>query len=188
MRLYLFAIFFLLTKICFAQSNNDLEILNRLVDKSLMPIQDFFVADSINKIKINIISKDKTLSDLIKIKLLKSVDEDTNSNFSLDILVEKNEVKFPEVVSFPLFGEEKIKRETTLEMHSIISKNGLKIKKFDFNETISDTINLSQISGESFNLKSKLPKIPLYRRLIEPAVISAATGVIVYLFFITRSK
>jgi len=64
----------------------------------------------------------------------------------------------------------------------------LKIKKFDFNETISDTINLSQISGESFNLKSKLPKIPLYRRLIEPAVISAATGVIVYLFFITRSK
>lgn len=188
MRFYLIVLVLFVKNLCFTQGTDDFQILNRLVDKSLMPIQDFFVSDSIKSIKIKIIAHEKDLSDLIRIKLLRIVEEDTNSVYSMDVLVEKAEIKYPEIVSFPLFGEERVKRETALKMFSVISKSNMKIREFDFDETISDTVKLSQISTVNRSLKHELPEVPIYRRLVEPALISAATGIIVYLFFITRSK
>lgn len=92
------------------------------------------------------------------------------------------------MVSYPLFGEEKIERVTSLEVSYLFSKSGLKIRNFDFVETVTDTIKLSQVSDFFSKTTSKMPEVPVYRRLIEPALISVATGIIVYLFFITRSK
>lgn len=185
--------YFLILALCFqsfsfAQVSDDLHILNRLVEKSLQPVQDFLLSDSVKSINLNFIDSDRQLNDLIRINFLKTLVEDPNSIYSLDVLVKKNEVKFPEVVSYPLFGEEKIKREISLDISYLISKNGLKVKSFDFNETNVDTIQLSRIRQGETKFFSELPEIPVYRRLVEPAIISAATGAIVYLFFITRSK
>ena len=186
---YFLILVFLLTSLSVAQSNDEFQILNRLVEKSLMPVQDFFISDTIKNLRVNFISSgEKNLVDLIRIKILKNIEEDTNSIYSLDILVNKSEIVFPRVVSYPLFGEEKIERVTSLEVSYLFSKSGLKIRNFDFVETVTDTIKLSQVSDFFSKTTSKMPEVPVYRRLIEPALISVATGIIVYLFFITRSK
>jgi hypothetical protein len=188
MKIYFLLIFFLLKNFVFAQVNDDFQVLNRLIEKSLIPVQDFFIADSIKSAKVQVYSSEPKLNDLIRFHLLKNIDEEPNSIYSIEILVNKYEVVLPEVVSYPLFGEEKIQRKSSLDVSYLISKNGVKIKNFNFSETITDTLTISQISDEISPKSLKLPQVPFYRKIIEPAVISIATGIIVYLFFITRSK
>ncbi|MGB9663808.1 MAG: hypothetical protein ACPL25_02645 [Ignavibacteria bacterium] len=188
MKRYFLIIILCLQNFSFAQVNDDFKILNQFVEESLQPVQDFLLSDSVKSIRINFIESNRLIDDLIRINFLKILNEDTNSFYSLDVLVKKKEVTYPEIVSYPLFGEEKIKREIRLEISYLISKNGFKVKSFDFNKTNIDTVQLSQILQMEPKLVSELPEIPFYRRLIEPAIISAVTGAIVYLFFITRSK
>ncbi len=188
MRIYLLILALCFQNFTFAQVDDDLQILNRLIEKSLQPIQDFLIYDSVKSVKLNFISSNHKLNDLVKINLLKTIDEDSNSVYSLDVFVKKWDVSYPELVSYSLFGEEKIKREISLEISYLFSKNGYKITSYDFVETFIDTLNLSQISELNSKFSSRLPDIPIYRRLIEPVIISAVTGAIIYLFFITRSK
>lgn len=190
MKFYLVIALLILFNKINAQEVKEFTILNRLVEKSLQPVQNFFISNSIDTISINFISADDKINNLIRANILRSINENPLSSYNLLILVNEYGTEYPRLVSFPLFGDEMYLREIKLNVNYFVQKNGNKIKSFDSFEVYSDTIKLSQIKSNELEGKEapKLPEVSILRRLVEPAVITTATGLIVYLFFIIRSK
>lgn len=184
--LIFFSVYCLLT----GQTKSEIEILNRMIDSSFFPVQDFLLQDSISNVSIEITSDDDKISSLIKSKILSKVSENQSSRYQLEVVVSKSEIRYPEIVSFPLFGEEKLKREIELDLIFSLNEFNTDVFYHHYYNVYTDTIPISAIrlSGSVPDSSRKLPIIPIWRSLVEPAIISATTGLIVYLFFIVRSK
>lgn len=187
---YFYLIFFVAYCLLIGQTQNEIEILNRMIDNSFLPIQDFIVRDSIKSVKLKIVSDNDKITALLRAKIFQMVEENNNSNYQLELVVGKCETKYPEIVSIPLFGEENVKREIKLEIFFDLMKNEDFIFQHHYNEVYSDTIPISAIKLNQKNAHSsdEIPSVPLWRSLVEPAIVSTMTGLIVYLFFIVRSK
>ncbi len=96
--LIFFSVYCLLT----GQTKSEIEILNRMIDSSFFPVQDFLLQDSISNVSIEITSDDDKISSLIKSKILSKVSENQSSRYQLEVVVSKSEIRYPEIVSFPL--------------------------------------------------------------------------------------
>jgi len=186
---YLILIFFIPLTL-FGQYKSDFEILNRMIDSSFSPVQDFLLKSSINDLSVQVFGNDEKASALIYSKILSKVKENQSSQINLEATVIKSEVRYPEIVSYPLFGEEKLKREIETEIVYIVRNDGRILFNSNFHQTYSDTVPISylQLKSENSVDSNKIPSSPVWRNLVEPAVISSITGIIIYLFFVIRSK
>lgn len=186
----LLLIFIFSTGLLSGQTRVEVEILNRIIENSFSPVQDFFLKDSINEVKLKFIVDEERIIPLIRSKILSSVKENSLSKNVLEVIVNKYEIRYPVIISFPLFGEEKLKREIELNLTYNLFEND--ITSFSHNSTFvyTDTIPISSIvlNGKDSTVYNSIPSIPFWRRLVEPAIISSVTGLIIYLFFTVRSK
>ncbi len=161
-----------------------------MIENSFIPVQDFLFRDSIKSVRLKFISDNEKINSLVKSKILSNFVESSTSEYSLEIIVNNFDTRFPSIVSFPLFDEEKIKREIELNLSFTLSKDGLSIFYHAFKDVYSDTVSVSDLKLNMLasDVSKKIPTVPIWRRLVEPAIISTISGVIVYLFFTVRSK
>lgn len=188
MRFYL--IFFIaFYSLLFSQSENELVILNRMIEKSFYPIQDFLLSASVESIKTRFVSTDENIFPLIKASILSKF-KSSVSDITLEIVVKKSEIRYPEIVSFPLFGEENLKRVIELDLAYLVIKDEKTIYQHNFYETYVDTISISELTDyQKFQRKkANIPEVSFWRRAVEPTIITSITGAIVYLFFSVRSR
>ncbi len=147
--------------------------------------------NSIKTIHLKFFSENETINSLIRSKIYNWVQEDSLRENLCDIVLNKFDVRYPEIVSFPLFGSEKLKREIELDISFNLVKNDFVVFNHRIKEIYSDTVSVEELIRKGI-LKPddgiNIPKIPVWRSLIEPAIISSTTGLIVYLFFTVRSK
>lgn len=189
MRFYL--IFYIaFYSLLFSQSENELVILNRMIERSFYPIQDFLLSASIESIKTRFVSTDENISPLIKASILSKFEESSVSDITLEVVVRKSEIRYPEIVSFPLFGEENLKRVIELDLAYLVIKDEKTIFQHNFYETYVDTISISELNDyQKFQRKkANIPEVGFWRRAVEPTIITSITGAIVYLFFSVRSR
>lgn len=190
MRSFLFSTLIFLNGLI-GQTKSELQILNRLIDSSLIPIQDFFVKESVNFLSFNIISESELIESIIRAKILSLTSENSSSEKKLEVIVNKFGIAYPFIASYPLFGEEKVRREISLNISYTLIEGDKVIFNSKFDNVYTDTVSISDIK---FDLTDKtksngtIPQVPIWRSLIEPAIISSLTGLIIYLFFNVRSK
>ncbi len=191
MHRWIFFFFIFQINLLFGQSQKDLEIINNLISQSAISFINKSQIDSIENLSLNVL----TNNEILKVLFINHFREKITSNenfakYRLDIVVNKFEVNYPEVVSYPLFGKERIKRNYELDA-SYILREGEKVLLIENSQlSHTDTVNLEDLSDKlgDDDFQKKLPKVSIYRRIVEPTLITAITGTIVYLFFITRSK
>lgn len=186
----LLVIFAFLTGLLSGQTKVEIEILNRVIENSFSPVQDFFMKDSISDVKLKFLSDDEKIIPLIRSKILSGFKENSSSKNVLEVIVNRYEVKYPAIVSYPLFGEEKLKREIELNLTYNLFENDITKFHHNFGYVHTDTIPVSSIvlDEKDSTVYNSIPSIPIWRSLVEPAIISSVTGLIVYLFFTVRSR
>lgn len=173
------------------QPRQEIEIINNLINQSSFAFIKKMPIDSIENLSLNVLTDNELLKVLFinhfreKIKL-----SEIPSKYKLDIIINKFEVSYPEIVSYPLFGKERFKRNYELDASYILGEDEKVLLIEKSHMSYSDTVNMQELSNKigDDNFLKKLPKVSIYRRIVEPALITAITGSIVYLFFITRSK
>lgn len=173
------------------QPRQEIEIINNLINQSSFAFIKKMQIDSIENLRLNVF----TDNEILKVLFINHFREKIKSSeitpkYKLDIIINKFEVSYPEIVSYPLFGKERLKRNYELDA-SYILRDDEKVLMIENSQlSYSDTVNMQELSDklEDDNFLKKLPKVSIYRRMVEPALITAITGSIVYLFFITRSK
>lgn len=186
-------IFFLIFQVIlvWTQPRQDVEIINNLINQSTSAFIKKNQIDSIENLKLNVLTDNEILKVLfISHFREKMKSAEIPSKHYLDIVVNKFEVNYPEVVAYPLFGEERIKRNYELDAIYIL-REGEKVLMIESSQmSYTDTVNIQDLSDKlgDDDFQKKLPKVSIYRRIVEPTLITAITGTIVYLFFITRSK
>lgn len=189
MRLIFFLIFSFFNLLN-GQVKSEIEILNRMIDNSFKPVQDFLLSDTVKSVRLKFISDNEKINSLVKSKILSNFQENFTSQYLLEIIVNNFDTRFPSIVSFPLFGEEKINREITLALSYNLSKDGLSVFYHSSKENYNDTISVSDLRFSIYDtdVSKRIPTVPIWRSLVEPAIIITVSGVIVYLFFTVRSK
>ncbi len=181
---------FLLIELVKSQPANNIEILNKLVEASFLPVKEILDKNAISSCKLNILIDEPIIRDLVRTSLYQSLTYDSTSLYLIDVIQKKYIFHYPEIISFPIFGSPKYRREIQLNLTYLISRQNDLIYKYTFNETYSDTVDSDYFDNIMTKLESQtnLPKIPLLRALVEPTIITGLTGIIVYLFFTVRSK
>ncbi|MCX8057158.1 MAG: hypothetical protein N3F03_06075 [Ignavibacteria bacterium] len=145
------------------------------------------MSNSISSIQLKIFPDDSKLAPIIKSNLLSKINVDASSKNKLEVIIKDFNLEYPEIVSFPIFSEEKLKRKISVNLTYIVYTNGEIIFNNNFQEVYSDTIPISTINFEAQSTE-KLPSISFWRKLVEPAIVTSVTGLIIYLFFTVRSK
>lgn len=185
--------FFLIFQInlLFSQSQQDIGIINNLISRSATSFLNKLQIDSVENLRLNVLTNSEILKVLFINHFREKVTSDENfTKYKLDIVVNKFEVNYPEIVSYPLFGKERIKRNFDLDVSYILRENEKVLMIENSQISYTDTVNMQDISDKlgDDDFQKKVPKVSIYRRMVEPTLVTVITGTIVYLFFITRSK
>lgn len=112
---------------------------------------------------------------------------------TLELTVRESSVFYSEPFSESLFGSSKnVRRNTLLVTGTLISaSDGKALWTKDFSYSCSDTVftsDMRHIENGTPPLTSLVrPERSLFDSLIEPAIITIASGVVIYLFFTIRS-
>lgn len=113
---------------------------------------------------------------------------ENNNNF--EFAISKMFVQYIPLQKEGLFKKNRVTRIVNLEMFFKILKEKEIIVSDVINESYNDTIYVESINSlENKNFKSsmgELPKDSFINRIISPVIITSATAVIIYLFFIIR--
>lgn len=126
-----------------------------------------------------------------KLEKFKNITVNSSEEYLLTVTFIDYKEKFPEIISYPLFGSKKYKRETYIDMaYSLESLTNRELVFFkDYRNIMIDTLSEEDIFNSTQSIpKNSLPDVPLWRNILEPSLISAITGLFVYLFFIVRSR
>lgn len=171
-----------------AQSNKILNLLN----------DAFYPLDSLLSLKpIAFRSKVFCENDKIRnlayqrLEKLKNFTVNSSEEYLLTVTFIDYKEKFPEIISYPLFGSKKYKRETYIDMaYSLENLTNQELVFFrNYRNIMIDTLSEEDIFNSTQSIpKNSLPDVPLWRNILEPSLISAITGLFVFLFFIVRSR
>lgn len=126
-----------------------------------------------------------------KLEKFKNITVNSSEEYLLTVTFIDYKEKFPEIISYPLFGSKKYKRETYIDMaYSLENLTHKELVFFkDYRNIMIDTLSEEDIFNSTQSIpKNSLPDVPLWRNILEPSLISAITGLFVYLFFIVRSR
>ncbi|MCX8057405.1 MAG: hypothetical protein N3F03_07350, partial [Ignavibacteria bacterium] len=103
------------------------------------------MSNSISSIQLKIFPDDSKLAPIIKSNLLSKINVDAFSKNKLEVIIKDFNLEYPEIVSFPIFSEEKLKRKISVTLTYIVYTNGEIIFNNNFQEVYSDTIPISTI-------------------------------------------
>lgn len=126
-----------------------------------------------------------------KLEKFKNITVNSSEEYLLTVTFIDYKEKFPEIISYPLFGSKKYKRETYIDMaYSLENLTNRELVFFkDYINIMIDTLSEEDIFNSTQSIPTNsLPDVPLWRNILEPSLISAITGLFVYLFFIVRSR
>lgn len=126
-----------------------------------------------------------------RLEKLKNFTVNSSEDYLLTVTFIDYKEKFPEIISYPLFGSKKYKRETYIDMaYSLENLTNQELVFFkNYRNIMIDTLSEEDIFNSTQSIpKNSLPDVPLWRNILEPSLISAITGLFVFLFFIVRSR
>lgn len=171
-----------------AQSNKILNLLN----------DAFYPLDSLLSLKpiafrSKVFCEDDKIRNLVyqRLEKLKNFTVNSSEEYLLTVTFIDYKEKFPEIISYPLFGSKKYKRETYIDMaYSLENLTNQELVFFrNYRNIMIDTLSEEDIFNSTQSIpKNSLPDVPLWRNILEPSLISAISGLFVFLFFIVRSR
>ncbi len=113
------------------------------------------------------------------------------SRTSIEILVTESSVEFSDVFTESFFGSQKTVRTVRLSVSMIVRDSGNILRAVPLAVGITDTVRYSDIerlTDNTFPLTSvRTPSLTWWDSLLEPAIITMASAVAIYLFFTIRS-
>lgn len=168
-----------------------------MIEKSINSIAGQ-LPETIDKVQLNyssgegyVMFQNRVISYLEEKKLLVDKNVDENS-YRLNYTVENIDVNYSEAFKNGWFGEYKVERNVLLNISYSLNNNGNVIQSNFFEETITDTINYSDIeSVESYGIKftqSEKPTEPFFQSFLEPVIAVGTLIVSIILLFTVRSK
>ncbi|GEM_PF-5634428 len=165
--------------------------IDSLVNDAFVDLNEYCLSNQINSFTLNITSSNEILRNLIINKLgnLYQISFSDSNFYKLVIFNSSFYTTVRRIISFPLFGEKVFEVEHILELEYNLldfSNNNL-LKSQSKRLTKVDTMSLTSIQREKLDYSNSV-KLPVYREVLEPAIITSVTGLMVYLLFIIRSK
>lgn len=171
-----------------AQSNKILNLLN----------DAFYPLDSLLSLKpiafrSKVFCEDDKIRNLVyqRLEKLKNFTVNSSEEYLLTVTFIDYKEKFPEIISYPLFGSKKYKREIYIDMaYSLENLTNQELVFFrNYRNIMIDTLSEEDIFNSTQSIpKNSLPDVPIWRNILEPSLISAISGLFVFLFFIVRSR
>lgn len=121
------------------------------------------------------------------------VQRSDSSHMSLDLSVREATVVYSEVFSESFFGSRKTRRSVTLSATGTLvsAAEGKVLWSKQYVVSFSDTVNFAEtenLGSSSPPLTAYVPpELSLFDSILEPAIVTIASGVAIYLFFTIRS-
>jgi hypothetical protein len=193
----LFTFLCLLNIASVAQTSSNLDLIKTLINLSVKDIKSNIPGDA-EKVYLEFNSPSDYSS--LKFSVINSFDDNgfdvlysgENTDLAIEYTLSDASILYTDSFRDGLFGDFKLVRESVLEGNYIIIPNGEKLKTFEFEKSIIDTINYDQltlIENRSYQFTvGNAPDEPFFSNILEPVVAIGATAVAVYLFFSVRSK
>lgn len=137
-----------------------------------------------------LILKSKVISNLQKYGF--RLTDDSVNNQILNYNLDEVKISYSEIFKDGLFGGYLVKRSAYIKGTYFINKSNILENSKEFYFTLSDSVNLTEISNleniaYSFT-KADLPEEPFFSSTLEPVIAIGTAAVAVYLFFNIRSK
>jgi hypothetical protein len=180
-----------------AQVKTNLEVIDLLVEKTVIGISDALPGDSKN-LEFNYYSSEEMK--LLKSNFISSFNENeyrlitsgSNDSIILELTLNSADVEYTDTFRDGLFGNYLVERKIDLNGSYYISENGKISDVIKFENSSLDTLDYEFIqTAENRTLpftQSELPAEPFFSSLLEPAIAIGAAAVTIYLFFTVRSK
>ncbi|NOG97255.1 MAG: hypothetical protein HND52_04685 [Ignavibacteriae bacterium] len=180
-----------------AQVKTNLEVIDQLVEKTVIGISDALPGDSKNLEFIYYSSEEMKL---LKSNFISSFNENeyrlntsgSNNSIILELTLNTADVDYTDTFRDGLFGNYLVERKIDLNGSYFISVNGKISDVIKFENSSLDTLDYEFIqTAENRTLpftQSELPAEPFFSSLLEPAIAIGAAAVTIYLFFTVRSK
>ncbi len=112
---------------------------------------------------------------------------------TLELHVLGSSVFYGEVFTESFFGERKCERTVSMTMLGTVSTNadGKVLFSHSYSVSLTDTVaysSVEQLSASAVpSAQYKMPQLSLFDSVLEPAIVTVASGIIIYLFFTIRS-
>ncbi len=196
------AVTLVLFSICFASehepSKNNREIFFRLCDSAMVEI----VSAGINQqMPVTLQTGNDIISSYFHHRFIQGLSlrniptylKTDSAMTTLELTVRESSVFYGEVFTESFFGERKTERKLTLSLNAtfISNSNGKVISAVQVSKTFTDTVAYSAV--EQFNEQAPplsgyvRPALTFFDSILEPAIVTIASGVAIYLFFTIRS-
>jgi len=117
---------------------------------------------------------------------------DNQTDYQINIILDKAQVYYGDVFKEKLFGDFKVKRIISLTGNYNIIKKGTVFSSNEINLQQVDTVYYDDIRSLENNslsyTRGEIPSEPFFSSLIEPVIAISAAALTVILFFTVRSK
>ena len=190
-------LFFLFTcSLLLAQSKTNLEMINGLVDSSVIHVvNNCSNSNSVFSLSIKSPKEYSELNQRVMASLVKhgiKLNTDSTVSDKINYSISQTTVQYSDLFRDGLFGDYLLERSFVLSGDYLI-QNSSTISKADvFNFTVKDTIPYSNYAFiENYSIpftKNNVPEAPFIPSLLEPIVAITAVALTVVLFFSVRSK
>ena len=196
------AIGLLLTSICFAseheQPKTNREIFFRLCDSAMDEIVSSY---GIVSMPVYVKTGNDTISSYFREQIIQSLASRNVAVFlrgdstatTLELNVQESSVFYSEVFTESFFGERKTERNVGLVINvTQISNPGFKVISVhevikNFTDTVAYSI-VDQVNAPAPPVSKYVkPELTFFDSIVEPAIVTIASGVAMYLFFTIRS-
>ena len=195
-------VFFIFSVVLIASEKTSFVSHREVINKLCSNIAEMIAKENVQHVKsVTLKMNTDSLSQFFKQQFIHSLVanniqvslEPIGTETTLEVEVRESSVIYGEVFSESLFGEQQTERTISVDVASIISHNTdgkiLYAKSFVLSST--DTIaysSVKQIHDSSIPITSyQAPMLSFFDSILEPAIITVASGIAIYLFFTIRS-
>lgn len=181
--------------VLFAQTRTNLDIVNDLIEKSLLNLDNSVINRNLT---FNFIYRSSGSYSFLKSKVVDSyikkvipISENESLENKLEHSINNITVEYSNPYKDGFFGNLLIERRINIDATLILSERA-GIKTIDLSNSYKDTIEVEKISrlenpAIPFT-QSTIPELPLFSNLLEPIIVVGTLIVTIILFFTIRSK
>jgi len=182
-------------QVLFAQTRTNLDIVNDLIEKSLLNLDNSVINRNLT---FNFIYRSSGSYSFLKSKVVDSyikkvipISENESLENKLEHSINNITVEYSNPYKDGFFGNLLIERRINIDATLILSERA-GIKTIDLSNSYKDTIEVEKISrlenpAIPFT-QSTIPGLPLFSNLLEPIIVVGTLIVTIILFFTIRSK
>ncbi len=181
--------------VLFAQIRTSLDVVNELIEKSVLNIDPAIINKNLS---FNFIYRSSGSYNFLKSKVVDSyikkfisLSENESLENKLEHSITNITVEYSNPFKDGFFGNLLIERKINVDAALILSeKTG--IKTVDLSNSYKDTVeveNISRLENPAIPFtQSTIPELPLFSNLLEPIIVVGTLIVTIILFFTIRSK